>query len=178
MPQWYGAAPGGHFINQFIISPFMKIAFDRRFGFLVTDVARQYGQQFDRAAREKLGLSQAQVRLLGVLAAHEDEQALSQADLAQRLGLTPMGVASLCDRMAAAGWIERRPRADDRRINELHMAPSARKAMEKAMAIGDDLTTGTLAGLSAAERTQLLALLGKAREGLLRLANGDTQEQE
>ncbi|MDB5857008.1 MAG: MarR family transcriptional regulator [Ramlibacter sp.] len=155
----------------------MKIAFDRRFGFLVSEVARQYGQQFDRAAREKLGLSQAQVRLLAVLAAHEDEQALSQADLAQRLGLTPMGVASLCDRMAAAGWIERRPRADDRRINELHMAPSARKAMEKAMAIGDDLTTAALAGLSAAERTQLLALLGKAREGLLRLANGDTQEE-
>jgi DNA-binding MarR family transcriptional regulator len=156
----------------------MKIAFDRRFGFLVSDVARQYGQQFDRAAREKLGLSQAQCRLLGVLAAHEDEQALSQADLAQRLGLTPMGVASLCDRMAAAGWIERRPRADDRRINELHMAPSARKALEKAMAIGDELTTAALAGLSAAERAQLLALLGKAREGVLRLANGDTQEQE
>jgi hypothetical protein len=35
-----------------------------------------------------------------------------------------------------------------------------------------------LAGLTAAERAQLLALLGKAREGLLRLANGDTQEEE
>ena len=156
----------------------MKPAFQRRFGFLVTDVARQYGQQFDRASREKLGLSQAQVRLLGVLAAHEDEPALSQAELAQRLGLTPMGVATLCDRMAAAGWIERRPRADDRRINELHMAPSARKAMEKAMAIGDELTTAALAGLSAAERAQLLALLAKAREGLVRLAGGDAQAQE
>ena len=156
----------------------MKTAFDRRFGFLVTDVARQYGQQFDRAAREKLGLSQAQVRLLWVLAAHEDEQALSQAELAQRLGLTPMGVASLCDRMAAAGWIERRPRADDRRINELHMLPSARKALDKAMGIGDELTAAALAGLSAAERTQLLALLGKAREGLLKLAAGEPQEQQ
>jgi DNA-binding MarR family transcriptional regulator len=166
------------FINVFIICRFMKVSFDRRFGFLVSDVARQYGQQFDRAAREKLGLSQAQVRLLGVLAAHEDDQALSQADLAQRLGLTPMGVASLCDRMAAAGWIERRPRADDRRINELHMLPSARKAMEKAMVIGDELTTGALAGLTAAERAQLLALLGKAREGLLRQAGGGAQEEE
>ncbi|MCG2591528.1 MarR family transcriptional regulator [Ramlibacter sp. XY19] len=156
----------------------MKTSFDRRFGFLVTDVARQYGQQFDRAAREKLGLSQAQVRLLAVLAAHEDDQALSQAELALRLGLTPMGVASLCDRMATAGWIERRPRADDRRINELHMLPSARKAMDKALAIGDELTTASLAGLSAAERTQLLALLGKAREGLLKLAGGEAPEEE
>jgi DNA-binding MarR family transcriptional regulator len=169
---------GADFINQFIICAFMKLSFDRRFGFLVSDVARQYGQQFDRAAREKLGLSQAQVRLLGVLAAHEDDQHLSQADLAQRLGLTPMGVASLCDRMAAAGWIERRSRADDRRINELHMAPSARKALERAMGIGDELTAGALAGLTAAERAQLLALLGKAREGLMRLASGEVQEQQ
>jgi DNA-binding MarR family transcriptional regulator len=35
----------------------MKLDFRRRFGFLVSDVARLYGQQFDRAAREQLGLS-------------------------------------------------------------------------------------------------------------------------
>ena len=147
----------------------MKLALDRRFGFLVNDVARQYSQLFDRAAREKLGLSQAQCRLLGVLAAHESDRALSQSELAQRLGLTPMAVATLCDRMAAAGWIERRASATDRRVNELHMAPSARKALERALAIGEELTASTLAGLAAAERTQLVALLAKVRESLLRL---------
>ncbi|NML47234.1 MarR family transcriptional regulator [Ramlibacter sp. G-1-2-2] len=154
----------------------MKPAFRQRFGFLVNDVARQYSQQFDRAAREKLGLSQAQVRLLGVLATHEGERALSQAELALRLGLTPMAVATLCDRMATAGWIERRASATDRRVNELHMAPSARKALERAMAIGDDITAAALAGLSAAERAQLLALLTKAREALH--ARGEDKEQE
>jgi DNA-binding MarR family transcriptional regulator len=146
----------------------MKPPIERRFGFLVNDVARQYSQHFDRRAREKLGLSQAQVRLLWVLSSHEGERALSQAEIAQRLGLTPMAVATMCDRLAAAGWLERRASATDRRVNELHMAPSARKALERAMAIGDEITAEALEGLSAIERNQLLALLAKVRETLLR----------
>jgi DNA-binding MarR family transcriptional regulator len=145
----------------------MKFSLTRRFGFLVNEVGRLYSQQFDRLAREELGLSQAQCRLLVVLSAHEAGEPVSQAELAQRMGLTPMAVATLCDRMAAAGWIERRPSATDRRVNELHMQPRAQAALARALAIGDELTGRALAGLSAAERTQLVALLAKAREGLL-----------
>jgi DNA-binding MarR family transcriptional regulator len=145
----------------------MKWDFRRRFGFLVSDVARLYGQQFDRAARERLGLSQSQCRLLGVLAANGDEAAMSQAELAQRLGLSAMAVGSLCDRMASAGWIRREPHATDRRINLLHLEPRAGKALAKALEIGDGLNATALAGLSAAEKAQLLALLGRVREALL-----------
>lgn len=87
----------------------MNLNLTRRFGFLVSDVARLYGQQFDRLAREEIGLSQAQCRLVGVLAAHEGDEPLSQTELAQRLGLSTMAVGSLCDRMATAGWIRREP---------------------------------------------------------------------
>jgi DNA-binding MarR family transcriptional regulator len=154
---------------MFIISALMKHIVTARFGFLVNEVGRLYSHQFDRLAREKLGLSQAQCRLLAALAWHEGEQPLSQAELAQKTGLTPMAVATMCDRLAAAGWIERRPHPEDRRVNRLHIKPNARKALERAMAIADELTAGTLAALSAAERAQLLALLGKARQGLLAL---------
>ena len=147
----------------------MKTALASRFGFLVNDVGRQYSQQFDRLARERLGLSQAQCRLLAALAWHEGDAPLSQSELAQKLGLTPMAVATMCDRLAAAGWIERRAHPEDRRINHLHIKPSARKALERAMAVGDELTGRALAGLTAAERTQLLSLLAKARHGLLAL---------
>src|SRR3954453_17787915 len=153
----------------------MKTALASRFGFLVNDVGRQYSQQFDRLARERLGLSQAQCRLLDALAWHEGMAPLSQAELAQKLGLTPMAVATMCDRLAAAGWIERRAHPEDRRINHLHIKPSARKALERAMAVGDELTTRALAGLSAAERTQLLSLLAKARQGLLALDNEEAR---
>ena len=147
----------------------MNLDLTRRFGFLASDVARLYGQQFDRLAREQIGLSQAQCRLLGVLAAHDGDQALSQTELAQRLGLTTMAVASLCDRMAAAGWVRREPSDSDRRINRLHLQPRARKALAGALAVGDTLSTRALARLSAAERAQLLALLAKTRLQLIAL---------
>src|SRR3954465_15075329 len=147
----------------------MKSTMTGRFGFLVNEVGRQYSQQFDRLPRERLGLSQAQCRLVGALAWHEGEAPLSQAELAQKLGLTAMAVATMCDRLAAANWIERRAHPEDRRVNRLHIKPAARKALERAMLIGDELAGRALAGLSAAERTQLIALLGKARQGLLAL---------
>ena len=117
------------FISMFIIRRLMKWDFSRRFGFLVSDVARLYGQRFDRAARDQLGLSQPQCRLLGVLSANGDDAAVSQAELAQRLGLSAMAVGSQCDRMASAGWIRREPHATDRRVNLLQLEPRATKAL-------------------------------------------------
>jgi DNA-binding MarR family transcriptional regulator len=159
---------------MFIINAIMKFDFTRRFGFLVKDLGRLYGQQFDRLAREQLGLSHAQVRLIAVLARQGEEEPLSQSEIAQRLELTPMAVAGLCDRMAAAGWIRRAPSATDRRINLLHLEPRAVEALNEAVAIGDALSARALANLSAAERTQLLSLLAKARAGLLATAEENT----
>jgi DNA-binding MarR family transcriptional regulator len=154
-----------------------KPTLSARFGFLVNEVGRLYSQQFDRLAREQLGLSQAQCRLLAVLAWHEGDAPMSQAELAHKTGLTPMGVAAMCDRLAAAGWIERRAHPEDRRVNHLHIKPSARKALDRALAIGDTLTADALAGLSASERAQLLALLAKARHGLLALNEREAAAQ-
>lgn len=139
----------------------------QRFGFLVNELGRLYSQQFDREARERLGLSQAQCRLLFVLATHGEDAPLSQAELAEKVGVSAMAVTTMCDRLAAGGWLERRPSPEDRRVNRLHIQPKARKALERALAIGDELTDRVLAGFSAAERKQLLALLARAREGLL-----------
>jgi DNA-binding MarR family transcriptional regulator len=139
-----------------------------RFGFLVNELGRLYSQQFDREARERLGLSQAQCRLLFVLASHDEGDPLSQAELADRVGVSAMAVTTMCDRLAAGGWIERRPSPDDRRVNRLHIEPKARKALDKAMQLGDELTDRVLAGFSATERKQLIALLARAREGLVK----------
>lgn len=148
----------------------MKRDFSQRFGFLVNDVAKQYGEQFDRLARERIGLSRAQCRVLGVLAMSDDDAPLSQVELAQRLELSAMAVGSLCDRLEAAGWIRRQTSADDRRVREVHVAPSAEKALDAALGISDGLQARALARLTPAERQQLIALLGKAREGLMSIA--------
>jgi DNA-binding MarR family transcriptional regulator len=145
----------------------MKRDFSHRFAFLVNEVAKLYGEQFDRAARERIGLSRAQCRLLASLAVQDEP--VSQAAIATEMGLSAMGVASLVDRMEAAGWVERRPSASDRRVNEIHLLPRAEQALDAAIALSDELHARALAGLTAAERKSLVALLRKAREGLLAL---------
>ncbi len=153
----------------------MKRDFSQRFGFLVNDVAKLYGEQFDRLARQRIGLTRAQCRLLGALAMHGDETPMSQVELAQRLELSAMAVVGLCDRLEAAGWIRREQSPNDRRMRHVHLAPSAERALDAALSLSDGLQARALALLSAAERTQLVALLGKAREGLMSLASGEAR---
>jgi len=145
----------------------MKSDHTQRFSFLVNHVARLHGAHFDRLARERLGLSLAQCRLIGALVRHEGATPLSQVELAQRLDMSAMGVATLCDRMETAGWIRREASTADRRVKWVYPEPRALAAFDDALAISDDVLAHGLANLSAAERKQLIALLRKAREGLL-----------
>jgi len=151
----------------------MKRDFTQRFGFLVKNVGKLYSEEFDRLARERIGLTSAQCRLLGALAMHGEDEPLSQAELAQRLDLTPMAVAGLCDRMAAAGWIRREPSATDRRVNRIRLEPSAEKALDAALSISDGLNARVMSVLSQPERAQLLSLLGRVRDSLVDITSGD-----
>ena len=140
--------------------------FANRFGFIVNEVGRLYGRQFDQLSREELGLSRAQCRLIGQVAWNESGHPPTQAELAQHLDLTPMAVATLVDRMEAAGWLSRRPSETDRRANQIELQPSAVAALDKAIAVGDRIQENALAGFSAAERKQLVAMLQRVRANL------------
>jgi DNA-binding MarR family transcriptional regulator len=143
-----------------------KHDFSHRFGFVVNEVGRLYGRQFDQLSREELGLSRAQCRLLGQVAWSDTGQPPTQAQLAQNLDLTPMAVATLVDRMEAAGWITRRPSETDRRANAIALQPRAEEALEKAMAVSDRVQEAALAGFSATERKQLVTMLQRVRTNL------------
>jgi DNA-binding MarR family transcriptional regulator len=161
-------------VNWFIIYPYMKkpAEFSNRVGFIVNEVGRLYGRQFDQLSREELGLSRAQCRLIGQVKYNESGRPPTQAELAQHLDLTPMAVATLVDRMEAAGWITRRPSETDRRANAIELQPRAEAALEKAFAVGDRVQEAALAGFSAAERKQLVSMLQRVRANL----QGDVPE--
>ena len=143
-----------------------KYDFSHRFGFLVNEVGRLYGRQFDHVSRERLGLSRAQVRLIGAVATNEGDRPWTQSELAQRLDLTAMGVATLCDRMEAGGWIGRQPSPTDRRANAIALQPKAHAALDAALEISDEMHETALAGFNAAERKQLVSMLQRVRANL------------
>ena len=140
--------------------------FSNRVGFIVNEVGRLYGRQFDQLSRVELGLSRAQCRLIGQVKYNESGHPPTQAELAQHLDLTPMAVATLVDRMEAAGWITRRPSDTDRRANAIELQPRAEAALEKAFAVSDRVQEAALAGFSAAERKQLVGMLQRVRANL------------
>jgi MarR family transcriptional regulator for hemolysin len=75
-------------------------------------------------------------------------------------------VATLVDRMEAAGWILRRPSATDRRANAIELRPRAQEALAKALDVSDRVQDTALAGFSASERQQLVAMLQRVRANL------------
>ncbi|MBV8618237.1 MAG: MarR family transcriptional regulator [Curvibacter sp.] len=144
----------------------MKRDFSHRFGVILTEAGRLYGRRFDQLARDHLTLTRAQCRALVVLAGRPPEQAMTQAALAEHLDVSAMAVATLCDRLEAAGLIRRQPRADDRRVNQLLLEPSAHQAIDAALALGDQVQAEALAGFSDAERDLLQALLKRIQANL------------
>ena len=79
------------------------------FGFLIHDVARLMRRDFNRKVQD-LGLTQAQWQILVRILHMEGAR---QSQIADVLEMQPISVARMVDRMAAAGWVERRPDPQD-----------------------------------------------------------------
>ena len=136
-----------------------KSDINNRFGFLVNEVGRLYGRRFDQLSRQQLGLSRAQCRLINILARHAGDTPLTQTELADRLDLTTMGVASLCKRLESGGWVTRRVSPTDSRANEIVLQPKALDELKAAHAISDKVQVQALQGLSAQQRSALMDML-------------------
>ncbi len=136
--------------------------YERRFGFLLHDIARLMRKRFDARARTTR-LTRAQWQVLAVLRVQEG---VNQAALAEALDLEPITVGRLIDRMEEAGWVERRPDQADRRMHRLHITDRARPMMAQFETMAEELLDEAFHGLSARERDDLLDLLVRIRGNL------------
>jgi len=136
---------------------------DRSFGFLVHDVARLFGRQFNQRALLFLGLTRAQCKVLGYLARNEG---INQAGLADLLEIKPMSLVRQIDRMEEDGWIERRPDPADRRARRLVLTEKARPILARILALSMEIRTEAFAGLSEAEGRHLVDLLSRVHANL------------
>ena len=137
----------------------------RNFGFLLKDVSRLSALNFEREAAG-LNLTMAQCKVLIYL---QRNQGISQVRLAYLTDTDPMTLVRILDRMEKDGWIERQPDPADRRARRLYMKAAAEPVVDEIWRIADRARAASLAGLSAAEREQLVALLGRVHANLTRL---------
>jgi MarR family transcriptional regulator for hemolysin len=132
---------------------------DVNFGFLVSDVARLLREKFNATAQE-LGLTLAQARVLVHLARNEG---ISQVALSAILEVQPITLLRQIDRLEKAGLVQRRVHPNDRRMQQLYLTPASQPLLQRIFAVGTELQGEVMAGLSEADRSQLLDSLARVR---------------
>ena len=133
-------------------------------GFALSTTGYAIGRRF-RETLAPLGLEPREWALLRAVATSEGS---SQQAIAARLQIPPSRMVALLDALEARGLVERRLNPADRRTRALYLPPAGRSLLERAFALASALEQDLCADLSAAEREQLLALVGRvaARLGL------------
>ena len=81
---------------------------------------------------EVLGVHGLTVPQFDVLATLWHGEGITQQELAERLLVTKGNVVGLIDRVGAAGWVERRPDPEDRRVNRLYLTADGKKLLAEA----------------------------------------------
>jgi len=106
-----------------------------------------------------VGLTPALFALLNVIGAREGA---IQQELGAALGIDRSTMVSLIDRLESAGLARRRPSATDRRAREIAITPKGRRSLQRARRLISQVEAEVLAGLTAEERHELVALLRRA----------------
>ncbi|MEU4568219.1 MarR family transcriptional regulator [Micromonospora sp. NPDC023956] len=106
-------------------------------------------------------LSTAQLRAVMVVEQHDG---INLRRLATTLGTLLSSASRLCDRLVAAGMLDREPGRYDRREISLHLTPEAARFLAELRADRQARLAEILAGMSPAGREALRRGLGEFRE--------------
>jgi len=98
---------------------------------------------------------------------------LSGAQLARWAMVTPQTMNQILTRLEADGLIVREPDPEHGRILRARVTGLGSEEFERGCQLADALIEEAQAGLSAAERGELLRLLGKCQDNLLQIARAE-----
>jgi DNA-binding MarR family transcriptional regulator len=147
------------------------MSFDRRQspGYVVNYMARLFAQALYRRIRPH-GVTRGQFPVLLML---WEQEGLTQTHLAEALAVEQPTMANTLKRMERDGLIQRVADPDDRRQARVHLTPRGRDLREALTGSARDANAAALAGLSAEERQQFLALARRIVANLEQDAGGE-----
>lgn len=131
---------------------------------LVTEISRLFARDFSARVGD-YGLTHTQWRALAVLSRNEG---IKQAVLADLLQIQPISLGRLIDRLEAAGWVERRRAAGDRRAIQLYLTPKVGPVLDQMTVTASLTREAGLADFDAGEREQLIRMLQRLKASLVR----------
>lgn len=136
----------------------------RSLGFLMIDAARLLKRRFEQETRH-LDMTSAQTQILGRLSQNEG---INQAQLAGLLDMEPITVSRHVDRMEAAGFVERSPDPQDRRVRLLNLTAKGKALLPGMRQIALKIFDDAQEGLSDVERAALFKGLEQVVSNLAR----------
>jgi MarR family transcriptional regulator for hemolysin len=131
------------------------------FGQLLHGTARAWRQKLD-ARLKPMGLSQAKWRTLMHLSLAQD--ALTQAEIAARLGVEEPTVVTLLHRLEKAGWITRKSSPRDRRCKMVLLGQRAQRVITRINTAANDLRHELLTDIPQADLQTCINVLMRIRE--------------
>jgi len=91
-----------------------------------------------------------------------------QSELVDEMCVQPATITKSLDRMVAAGFVERRPDVQDRRVSRVYLTAEGRALQSKVEAVWQELETTTFGDCNSADQEQLHRLMTRARENVMR----------
>jgi DNA-binding MarR family transcriptional regulator len=134
-------------------------------------------RQVRRRLREEFGITLPRFDVLAQLeaASRDDVRGLTMSELSRRLMVTNGNLTGLIERLVQEGLVNRAASATDRRTQIVHLSAAGRRALHAMAPRHERWIDDMFEELSAEDREQLYALLGKLRASVKRLP---TEENE
>jgi len=137
------------------------MSYDEAFGQLLHGTARAWRQKLDERLKP-MGLSQAKWRTLMHLSIAQD--ALTQAEIAARLGVEEPTVVTLLHRLEREAWITRTGSPHDRRCKMVLLGRRAERVIVQINATADKLRHELLSDIKDADLKTCMRVLARVRD--------------
>jgi DNA-binding MarR family transcriptional regulator len=129
----------------------------RSVGFTISTTGYAIAARF-RELLAPFGLEPREFALLRSVAAREGD---SQQAIGERMGIAPSRMVAFVDTLEQRGLLERRQNPKDRRARALFLTDEGRDLLGRAFQVAAEHERALSQGFNAAEREQLLELLGR-----------------
>ena len=93
-------------------------------------------------------------------------QGVSQAEVAAWLGIEPIALVRMLDKLHEEGIVERRSHPTDRRVRTLWLTPAAGPVVERILAINEAIRHEAFGGLPPKTRDAMIDVLAQIKDNL------------
>lgn len=129
---------------------------EERFSLALHNCARAWRRALDRRLKD-LGIGQAGWMTIAIIA--KAEQALSQTELADRLGIENPTMVAMVDRLMKTGLVMREPSGTDRRVKQILLTADGKKLYRRVKKEADIFRTELLRDIDPAALAAMTDLL-------------------